>query len=1096
MTATDATPSRRSRPPWRQRWKRTPPQNRVTAAGTLGDLFEPRRGRSLLVAALAASLIIHALTVAFVPIGGGSGREQVAESENTYLRKVMQKQRARHAAVDVSKGITAPPPPPDPEQFVSDALTEELAQDLSQVTGGLLDIKLEKSLTDHVQASLETELKEASRQIATGKLSKDQIKQLHRRFKQKAMDAARDWREVHREEYQVEIAAKTVTEWYEQRIASQIRNMVRTYLFTGRIRLWDQYFGSAYNAPGFIGDDRRQGYVTRRDSLLALADGRFHVTHFGAADRPAGLSRCKPMRNNMLQAVGWPDKPSGDQAEILRRLVEAYRPGWKADFDRYVRAYYPHEAKKLAATKQRLDGLWKRLAAQAKRYADRAKASAPAGQLKGELDALRKAMGELNTVWASILVPAAKQGDYRLANQTLRSRVLRGAFRDVAYRQTIDLLVERLRPPVEQLAESQFREGMVLSEKGVHEAMKEFRVKAIVLLRRDMENTISRPLFYRKLFHSWYNPYRNPVTNDSGPPSAAQIEADEAAFAKASSRLPTGYVRGRSEAIQQEVNATIVAAVDGMLDQILTKEGRLKRAVYAQADTVDYADPFKQKLEARDMAWKGRRQDLMDLTAEGVPETSTPLVALASGAGQGQIALKPVVAIMRPGFFSDGPRAATALRWSRPTAPPPPAPWGFVTQAEVPRPFHTSNFEGIPFLVNFPDLDGDLGDWGKVRPLLLRHDNIRDPALKTGPTLVYAAWNYQGFFFGYHVDQKRTKFSLPSQYRIGADGVTLIKDSRISAHNQFVERGDFFVVMFDTLDARLPFRGDPHAQEFYLLPRGTATDPDLPGAERVFASRRHGQTDGNFGWSRRICHGRLFPPQPRSSPDGTGPHRVTRMDDDGYTVEVFLPRSIFKVPVFAPGWFVGFDCYVGMGKQPTGSGARYAGKGWANHTSWPASVGNNPARWGDLLMLGTDARFTVQDAAAGWARATALIPGHSYLLTVVDPDRNVHLAGTDTVLVSAEVIGGAPGPKGAPVASDVELYVLRETGKNTSTFRGYINTQPGAGADVRGVLEVLPGREVRLRYVDIADARGRRNVICEQRLPAVSATLEVSRAGR
>jgi hypothetical protein len=95
----------------------------------------------------------------------------------------------------------------------------------------------------------------------------------------------------------------------------------------------------------------------------------------------------------------------------------------------------------------------------------------------------------------------------------------------------------------------------------------------------------------------------------------------------------------------------------------------------------------------------------------------------------------------------------------------------------------------------------------------------------------------------------------------------------------------------------------------------------------------------------------------------------------------------------------------------------------------------------------------------------------------MDPDRNVSLTAEDTVLVSAEVNGRG---------NDVEVYVLKETGKNTSVFRGYINTQPGAGRQVQGKLEMLTGDEVRFSYVDLANATGARNVIDEFRLPVVT----------
>ena len=68
-----------------------------------------------------------------------------------------------------------------------------------------------------------------------------------------------------------------------------------------------------------------------------------------------------------------------------------------------------------------------------------------------------------------------------------------------------------------------------------------------------------------------------------------------------------------------------------------------------------------------DMAWKGRRQDLGDLTKEGVPDTSNPLVALISGVESSQMAIKPILATRSPGLCSLPCRArATSRRQSSP----------------------------------------------------------------------------------------------------------------------------------------------------------------------------------------------------------------------------------------------------------------------------------------------------------------------------------------------------------------------------------------------------------------------------------------------
>jgi len=126
----------------------------------------------------------------------------------------------------------------------------------------------------------------------------------------------------------------------------------------------------------------------------------------------------------------------------------------------------------------------------------------------------------------------------------------------------------------------------------------------------------------------------------------------------------------------------------------------------------------------------------------------------------------------------------------------------------------------------------------------------------------------------------------------------------------------------------------------------------------------------------------------------------------------------------------------------------------------------------------------VQDAAGRAPLSTGVVPGHSYLVTVIDPDRNVHLTAEDSVVVSAEALGGT-GLEPVP-ANDVEVYILKETGRNTSVFRGYVNTQPGSGRKVQGVLELMPGQQVQFGYVDLANAEGRRSVVYQLRLPVLA----------
>jgi hypothetical protein len=303
-------------------------------------------------------------------------------------------------------------------------------------------------------------------------------------------------------------------------------------------------------------------------------------------------------------------------------------------------------------------------------------------------------------------------------------------------------------------------------------------------------------------------------------------------------------------------------------------------------------------------------------------------------------------------------------------------------------------------------------------------------------------------------------------------------------------KGDHLRLLFDTLDARSRTRGDPHTQEFVVLPMGSDTNPTLPGYERIIHSRRNARATE---WRRVVASGRGFLPQPppEHGPDGSGPYRVCRMQSTGpmdkqhYVVEVFIPRSLFRTPVLAPGWHIGFDCAVATGAQ-----GRFRGQHWSrNLDAVPDDdgVALRPRNWGDLLLLGTDPFVVVQNADGTGGVARAIRPGHSYLLTVVDPDRNIYATRKDTVLVSAEVAGRE---------QDMEVFLLTETEENSGMFRGYVDTQPGCGQKVLGVLEVMPAQEVRFGYVDIGNAKGKRNVVFELRLPAVAPLLSSAQSAK
>ena len=1093
-------PAAPGRTHYRRKWKPAPPQRRLAAAEAMGDLFGRRRGARLVLAGLLlGSLGAHALLVSLNVVGNPSDSSALQANEDSYLGKVLQKQRAKGISKKLANRITMPPPPPDPEAVVSRTLTSEIGSDINKTIGKMLDVKVTGQLAAKVQQDLKAELAEAAKDIAEGKLSEDEIKALQDEFKRKAHERTVAALQDYREETQVENATQTMTDWYEGRVGATLVNRLQFEVYRANGRVWGAWDDGNW---GFL----HAGHIENKlRELGSLIKGQHHDDQVGG----------KPLEHGWRLLPDWPAS-SQKQAEAMEALARGiydrhprgWAPSWAEAVESCVNSYHPHRRDELTpGSLKKIDQLWEQLWKELAEY--KAKASAdpgagPTSAIAAAQQACLATMEQLHKEASALTLPPERANQCGAINQAVRSRVLRGEDVDVVYKRLIDRLVDGFTPAIRDLAETGFREGLLIRQKGQEDSLKEFSTTVLALLRRDVERAIPRPRFGSDVFASGSNPYVSQVTGERGEPTPQDIERDEDALGKALAAWGQGqaYTQRRTQILQQNFAAAADRIAQLALER-MTEDGRLRKDFYASVETVDYTDKVQLRLEARKRAMDGRKQDLARLTEDGVPDTSAPMIALLFGASKGHGAnLEPMPTIMQPAFLTSAERPESALRAMLPLRPAPPISWGRVTQSMPEAPFASINSEAIPFLANFPRLDGDLTDWGKIRPLTLR-DRYKNRT--ENPTLLYAAWNYQGFFFGYRVEQKPEKYCYPSvpegdEFK-GVLGAAPRPSNKYGNRAwMWAEMGDHFRLCFDTLDSRMEARGDPHTQEFIILPRGTENAPDLPGIERLYESKRDAFTMvGMHGWEGPKVTLRIFPNQasPEDGPDGTGPYRACRFDKDGYTMEVFVPRTLFTMPVFAPGWYIGFDALVGVGYQHSGDwrGHMFQGQQWAG----PRARYDRPNSWGDLLMLGTDPQLAVQEADEAGTLADAIVPGRSYLVTVVDPDRNVNLAAEDTVLVSAEV--GDPNRDesrlGYPAGgqNDVEVFILKETGKNSSVFRGYVNTQPGIGRQVQGALECLPGQQVAFGYVDFANAKGDRNPIYHLKLPVI-APLTLSESGR
>jgi hypothetical protein len=1092
----------------RRKWRRAAAADRQTAAQALAASLgvRARRGWLLLLALLVlASLAFHAALLTALGFSAATNAP-LAGAKDAYLQKVIQKERARVVAASVARKITMPPPPPDPENVVRDALGNSLISDVTKLTGNLLDVNLQGELASYVKSSLKDELAAAARNIADGKLSEEEIQELHRKFQEKAHEKTLQWRQEYLIKTQEERAAMSTTEWYEDKVAKTLFRNVSFELFTPpnytahppSPELWHHVFCGQYD--GWTRDpnwsDLRSGQYLR--SRLAALD----VLAQGAVRKYYDSKERKEKFELHPSSPG----PNAEQAQFVLETLNKLHKGWINDNGTYpspswhnilhggidtidapersyqtcqssgiLSEFYPHKDP-MPAVAEQADKAWETALAAAEQYARKAEAGVPEQELRAAQKACFEAIEAIRAAAAPLLVPASEdmwpRSPHRTINAVLRVQVLRGPDCERVYKLWGDEMVADLEPVVRDFAKGQFKKGIIVHKDGTASAMREFTNQIVPLMRRDLERMLPLPRWKRIVFEasSPYHRYQNKLGQDTSVPSDDDVKADEAVLAKTLAAHPElrEYADKRREILVRQFEDGARAVKEEILTRVLTGN-LLLRNLDVIVEGVDYADKVQEKLTAREMAMKGRGQDLAKLTADGLPDTSAPLVALMLGASKGHGAnLQPVATLMQADMVN--PTAAfdvgvLAGPWQ---LPPLPAPWSVrFEQPTVKPPFgnNTPRFECIPFLTRFPRLDGDLSDWGRLRPLVLRQRNGQG-----GPMLVYAAWNYQGFFFGVKVIEEPERFYWPSQWQRAFNHNTGDVQFTRATGWEWALKGDHVRLLFDTLDARNTNRGEPHTQEFVIFPQGTESDPGVPGIERVIASQRDAKVK-EYRSVKATCQ--VFPqqPPPQNGPDGSGPYRVTRMAKDGYTLEVFLPRTLFKQPVFCPGWCLGFECVIGTGVQQS---HQPVGQFWAGGRNEAA---DHPDQWGDVLLLGTDPQIVIQEANASGSPVTALVPGHSYMLTVVDPDRNVSSSQKDTVLVSAEVDGGR---------GDVEVFLLTEDGENSGRFRGCINTQPGLGRQVQGALEVLPMQEVRLGYVDWANAKGQRNVIYETKLPVLS----------
>jgi hypothetical protein len=172
-------------------------------------------------------------------------------------------------------------------------------------------------------------------------------------------------------------------------------------------------------------------------------------------------------------------------------------------------------------------------------------------------------------------------------------------------------------------------------------------------------------------------------------------------------------------------------------------------------------------------------------------------------------------------------------------------------------------------------------------------------------------------------------------------------------------------------------------------------------------------------------------------------------------VECFIRREAFAKPVFTPGAYVAFNC--SLNKNTTASGDQWQWAASKSVLTW-----DNPDTWGDLLLLGSDAKLRFTAPFDPEEDLGQIVPGMAIGLEILDKDMNLSHHRIDRI--SAEVF-----MKDSPHSVFV---VLGETDVASGLFRGSLNTQEYFLPARQHTLNVRSGATVTLSYTDMRTAYG------------------------
>jgi hypothetical protein len=205
---------------------------------------------------------------------------------------------------------------------------------------------------------------------------------------------------------------------------------------------------------------------------------------------------------------------------------------------------------------------------------------------------------------------------------------------------------------------------------------------------------------------------------------------------------------------------------------------------------------------------------------------------------------------------------------------------------------------------------------------------------------------------------------------------------------------------------------------------------------------------------------------------------ASKKTDAGWTIEVFVPASKFRMLDLQPGRILGMNFSI-----CTGTDLYYY---WAGTTK--VATARRPDTWGDVLLAGSAGRLecldklTAELSAGESARAVnAVRIGQPLRIRVTDADMNLSDMVRDRVAVTVAARRGGR-----------QTVVLEETTNTSGIFEGTLPTTLDTGSDAQGVLPLLDGDQIDIVYIDQSRPDGSRDVPVKLTLPTASAVTRVT----